>query len=51
MAGYDPNEGRPRLAAWMARVADKTSPHYQEAHIILNKVVKRSKERELQSKF
>lgn len=39
IAGYNPQEGRPRLSAWMKRVADETSPYYQEAHIFLNKLV------------
>ncbi|RLU21362.1 hypothetical protein DMN91_005735 [Ooceraea biroi] len=40
MAGYDPKKGRPRLAAWMERVAKETSPHYQEAHKFVQQIVK-----------
>lgn len=35
MAGYDPCEGRPRLAAWMDRVKQQLAPHYEEAHKVV----------------
>ncbi|XP_011876035.1 PREDICTED: glutathione S-transferase theta-1-like [Vollenhovia emeryi] len=38
MAGYEPRKGRPRLTAWMDKVAAETSPHYQEAHKFLNQI-------------
>lgn len=39
MAEYNPFDGtRPKLAAWYERVKKQTSPFYQEAHVILNKV-------------
>lgn len=38
MAGYDPKKERPRLTAWMEKVAAETSPHYQEAHKFLNQI-------------
>lgn len=40
MADYDPFEGRPRLTAWYQRVKQQTNPFYDEAHVILNKIVK-----------
>ncbi|XP_032684009.1 glutathione S-transferase theta-3-like [Odontomachus brunneus] len=42
LAGYDPKMGRPRLTAWMERVAKETSPHYQDAHKFLNQMVKQA---------
>ncbi|XP_076680069.1 glutathione S-transferase theta-1 isoform X2 [Andrena cerasifolii] len=50
IAGYDPHEGRPRIAAWMKSVAEKTSPYYEEAHVPLNKVINKAKVRALKSK-
>lgn len=44
MAGYDPKKGRPRLAAWMERVAKEISPHYQEGHKFLNILAEKAKE-------
>ncbi|XP_053993206.1 glutathione S-transferase theta-3-like isoform X1 [Hylaeus volcanicus] len=51
VTGFNPYEGRSRLAAWMKRVADETSPHYQEAHMLLDKLVKKTEEGMLKSKF
>lgn len=51
IAGFNPHEGRSRLTAWMKRVADETSPHYQEAHTFLNKLVKKIEEGKLKSKI
>ncbi|CAK9829853.1 Glutathione S-transferase theta-1 [Anthophora retusa] len=51
IAGYNPCEGRPCIASWMERVAHETSPYYQEAHIILNKLVDKQKQNALKSKF
>ncbi|XP_043261383.1 glutathione S-transferase theta-1-like [Colletes gigas] len=51
VGGYDPWEGRPRLTAWMKRVSEETSPHYQDAHVFLNKLVNKTKESTLKSKF
>lgn len=48
--GYDPCEGRPRVAAWMKSVADKTSPYYEEVHVHLNEIINKVKERVLKSK-
>ncbi|KRT79583.1 Glutathione S-transferase [Oryctes borbonicus] len=42
MAGYEPREGRPKLKAWLDRVRDATNPYYDQAHVILNKVVKKA---------
>ena len=39
MAEYDPFEGRPRLTAWYQKVKDYTSPFYDEAHTVINKIV------------
>ncbi|KOC58898.1 Glutathione S-transferase theta-1 [Habropoda laboriosa] len=51
ITGYNPHEGRPRVASWMKRVANETSPYYQEAHVILNKLVDKEKQKALKSKF
>ncbi|XP_060814678.1 glutathione S-transferase theta-1-like [Bombus pascuorum] len=51
IVGYDPKENRPHLAAWMKRVADKTSPYYQEAHVLLNKLTSKVEQEGLKSKF
>lgn len=40
IAGYDPKKGRPRLAAWMEKVAKETSPHYENAHKFVNQMAK-----------
>lgn len=39
MAGFDPTEGRPILKKWLERVREETKPYYEEAHVILNKIV------------
>ncbi|XP_026327827.1 glutathione S-transferase theta-1-like [Hyposmocoma kahamanoa] len=39
MAGYDPTEKYPNIAKWLPMVREYFNPHYQEAHVILNKVV------------
>ncbi|XP_014215774.1 glutathione S-transferase theta-1 isoform X3 [Copidosoma floridanum] len=38
MAGFDPLEGRPKLSSWYDRVVSETSPFYEEAHVLLNKL-------------
>lgn len=45
MASYDPFEGRPRLTAWYKRVKELTSPFYDEAHHVLNKIVNSNKKK------
>lgn len=42
MAGFDPTEGRPVLSAWLERVRQETSPYYEEAHVIVNKISKKA---------
>lgn len=39
IAGYDPEIGRPKLAAWLKSVKEKTNPHYDEAHHQVNKLI------------
>uniref|UniRef100_A0A182QJH9 Uncharacterized protein n=1 Tax=Anopheles farauti TaxID=69004 RepID=A0A182QJH9_9DIPT len=39
IAGYDPCDGRPALAAWMAAVRQQTNPFYDEAHRFLYRLV------------
>ncbi|KAI7815383.1 glutathione S-transferase [Rhyzopertha dominica] len=39
MAGYDPKNGRPKLAEWLDRVRQETNPFYDEAHEVLNRAV------------
>lgn len=43
LAGYDPSEGRPNIKNWMELVRKETNPHYDDAHIIINKIVKANK--------
>ncbi|XP_058444862.1 glutathione S-transferase theta-1-like [Malaya genurostris] len=37
LTGYDARVGRPKLAAWMQRVRERTQQDYDEAHKILDK--------------
>lgn len=39
IAAYDPFEGRPRLSAWYKKVKELTNPFYDEAHLIINKII------------
>lgn len=39
MAGFDPKDKYANIAAWWLKVRAHFSPHYEEAHIILNKIV------------
>ncbi|KAL0882941.1 hypothetical protein ABMA27_016440 [Loxostege sticticalis] len=41
MAGYDPKEHYPAIATWAKKVQAHFNPHYDEAHVILNKIVKK----------
>ena len=36
-AGQDVKEGRPKLAAWINRVKERTQPHFDEVHKMLYK--------------
>lgn len=40
LAGVDPCEGRPNIKTWMDLVKQETSPHYNDAHLIINKILK-----------
>jgi len=51
MAGYDPKKGRPRLTAWIEKVAAETSPHYQEAHKFLNQIAAQEPRQSFTSKL
>lgn len=42
MAGFDPKEKYPNIATWSKKVQEYFNPYYDEAHVILNKVVKKS---------
>jgi glutathione S-transferase len=42
IAGYDARTEYPKIAAWMERVRQDLSPHYDEAHCILNKMAMKS---------
>jgi glutathione S-transferase len=42
IAGYDARTEYPKIAAWMERVHQDLSPHYDEAHHILNKMAMKS---------
>ncbi|KAL6260195.1 hypothetical protein P5V15_007730 [Pogonomyrmex californicus] len=39
IAGYNPRNGRPRLTAWLERVAAETNPHYDDAKKFIDKVI------------
>lgn len=39
MAGFDPKDKYGNIAAWWPKVRDHFSPYYEEAHIILNKII------------
>lgn len=41
IAGYNPFEGRPKLAAWYERVKKESNPFYDEAHSIINKMIEK----------
>ncbi|CAG5045348.1 unnamed protein product [Parnassius apollo] len=41
MAGFDPKEKFPNIAAWWPKVKQHFNPYYDEAHIILNKIVQK----------
>ncbi|CAH1407202.1 unnamed protein product [Nezara viridula] len=43
LCGFDPRQGRPRLAAYMASVKSETSPYYDEANKIIDKLASMSK--------
>ncbi|KAG5684919.1 hypothetical protein PVAND_014127 [Polypedilum vanderplanki] len=43
MAGYNTFEGRPKLTKWYERVKEVTNPYYDEAHVIVNKVIQKNK--------
>lgn len=42
MAGFEPTQNRPILKAWLERVRNETQPYYEEAHLILNKIAKKT---------
>ena len=46
-ADYNPFENRPNLSIWYERVKKETSPFYDEAHVILNKVVMKNNKAKL----
>jgi hypothetical protein len=41
IAGYDPRTEYPKISAWLERVRQDLSPHYDEAHKIINKIAGR----------
>jgi glutathione S-transferase len=43
MAGYETFKDRPRLTEWYERVKELTNPYYDEAHVIVNKVIQKNK--------
>ncbi|CAK1551269.1 unnamed protein product [Leptosia nina] len=42
MAGFDPAEKYPNIATWWPKVRQHFNPYYDEAHVILNKIVKKN---------
>lgn len=43
LGGYNPTEGRPVLKKWLEKVKNECAPFYEEAHVVLNKVIAQSK--------
>lgn len=43
MAGYYPEENFQNIATWWKKVRDYFNPHYDEAHVIVNKVINKQK--------
>lgn len=41
-AGYDLFKDRPKLKAWYERVKKASNPFYDDAHVVVNKMVKRN---------
>lgn len=39
MAGFEPKDHFPNIAAWWPKVRDHFAPHYEDAHVILNKII------------
>ncbi|RZC33642.1 GST C domain containing protein, partial [Asbolus verrucosus] len=51
IAGFDPTEGRPILGAWLEKVRNETSPFYEEAHTVLNKLAQQAKEPKIKARL
>ncbi|KAK4874740.1 hypothetical protein RN001_014100 [Aquatica leii] len=51
IAGYDPESERPVLSRWLNNVRKSLSPHYEEAHTLLNKLVQKSTMKKASSKL
>ncbi|XP_076646350.1 glutathione S-transferase theta-1 [Halictus rubicundus] len=51
IAGYDPRNGRPCLATWLAKVEQMTNPYYQEAHVFIGLLANKAKEDKIKSKI
>lgn len=47
MAWYDPFDGRPKLKSWYERVKAATNPFYDEAHVIVQKVMAKNNQAKL----
>ena len=43
MTGYNPNDGRPLLNEWFARIKTELNPHYDEAHKFVYMLTERDK--------
>ncbi|KAJ9575314.1 hypothetical protein L9F63_025735, partial [Diploptera punctata] len=43
MAGYDPRTEYPKIAAWIERVRQDLSPHYDEVNKVLEKIAQKAK--------
>ncbi|XP_072949453.1 glutathione S-transferase theta-1-like [Epargyreus clarus] len=41
MAGYDPSEKFSNIATWLKKVRQHFSPHYEEGHVIVNKIIEK----------
>lgn len=45
IADYNPFEGRPKLTKWYEKVKSLTSPFYDEAHAVNNKIIESNKKK------
>lgn len=47
MTDYDPSQGRPAIASWMARVRQETNPFYEQATVRVHKLAEKYKSKNL----
>lgn len=44
IAGFEPRENRPQLKEWIEKVRSECNPHYDEAHVIVDKMAEKTKQ-------